>query len=126
MKIVDTDVIIWYMRGREKAASVLDNLHSVILSAVTYMEVIQGMRNKAELVALENTLTTWRVVILPINEDISNQAVKLVKQYFHSHSLLLADALIASTALHYQLSLLTANDKYYRMIPELNLEVFRL
>ena len=49
MKLVDTDVIIWYMRGNQKAADVLDNSTSIVLSAVTYMELIQGMRNKAEL-----------------------------------------------------------------------------
>jgi len=42
-----------------------------------------------------------------------------------SHSLSLADALIAATALHYQLPLLTANDKHYRMIADLNLDIFR-
>lgn len=89
------------------------------------MELVQGMRNKAELSALETALATWRATILPLNEEISNQASQLVKQYFHSHSLSLADALIAATALHYQLPLLTANDKHYRMIADLNLEKFR-
>jgi len=126
LKLVDTDVIIWYMRGNEKAADVLDNLNSIMISAVTYMELIQGMRNKAELSALETTLTTWKATIFPVNEEISDCAVSLVKQHFHSYSLMLADALIAATALHYQLPLLTGNDKHYRMITDLNLEKFRI
>lgn len=126
MKLVDTDVIIWYMRGNEKAADVLDQMNNIILSAVTYMELIQGMRNKAELSSLETTLTTWKATIFPITEEISDHAVSLVKQHFHSHSLMLADALIAATALHYQLPLLTCNDKHYRMIANLNLEIFRI
>ena len=126
MKLVDTDVIIWYMRGNEKAADVLDNMSSIIVSAVTYMELIQGMRNKAELSSLETTLTTWKATIFPITEEISDSAVSLVKQYFHSHSLMLADALIAATALHYQLPLLTGNDKHYRMIADLILEKFKI
>ncbi len=125
MKIVDTDVIIWYMRGNEKAAVILENMTNIMLSAVTYMELVQGMRNKAELSSLETTLNTWNATTIPINEDISNQASMLVKQYFHSHSVSLADALIAATALQYQLPLLTANDKHYKMIADLNLEVFR-
>ena len=68
MKLVDTDVIIWYMRGNEKAADVLDNMSSIIVSAVTYMELIQGMRNKAELSSLETTLTIWKATIFPITE----------------------------------------------------------
>ncbi len=125
MKIVDTDVIIWYMRGNDKAAVILENLTNIMLSAVTYMELVQGMRNKAELSSLETTLSTWNATTIPINEDISNQALMLVKQYFHSHSVSLADALIAATALQYQLPLLTANDKHYKMIADLNLEIFR-
>jgi predicted nucleic acid-binding protein len=59
-------------------------------------------------------------------EEISDHAVSLVKQHFHSYSLMLADALIAATALHYQLPLLTGNDKHYRMIADFNLEKFRV
>ncbi len=109
------------MKKRQKY---LDNMNNMILSAVTYMELIQGMRNKAELSSLETTLTTWKATIFPINEEISDHAVNLVKQHFHSHSLMLADALIAATALHYQLPLLTGNDKHYRIIADLNLEKF--
>jgi len=126
LKLVDTDVIIWYMRGNEKAADVLNHMDNIILSAVTYMELIQGMRNKVELSSLETTLTTWKASIFPITEDIYDHATSLVKQHFHSHSLMLADALIAATALHYQLPLLTGNDKHYRMIANLNLEKFRI
>ncbi len=73
------------MRGNQKAADVLDNSTNIVLSAVTYMELIQGMRNKAELSSLETTLTTWHAVIFQIDEDISNQAISLVKQYFHKY-----------------------------------------
>jgi predicted nucleic acid-binding protein len=87
------------MRGNEKAADVLNHMDNIILSAVTYMELIQGMRNKVELSSLETTLTTWKASIFPITEDISDHATSLVKQHFHSHSLMLADALIAATAI---------------------------
>ena len=123
--LIDTDVMIWYMRGNDKAAVILENLTNIMLSAVTYMELVQGMRNKAELSSLEATLSTWNATIVPINEDISNHASILVKQYFHSHSVSLADALVAATALQYQLPLLTANDKHYKMIADLKLEIFR-
>jgi predicted nucleic acid-binding protein len=38
---------------------------------------------------------------------------------------MLADALIAATALDSGTSLLTANDKHYRFIKDLNLTIFR-
>ncbi|MEL6761822.1 MAG: PIN domain-containing protein, partial [Myxococcota bacterium] len=47
--LVDTDVLIWYMRGNPKAARALESLPDRALSAVTYMELVEGLRNKAEL-----------------------------------------------------------------------------
>ncbi len=37
----------------------------------------------------------------------------------------LADSLIASTAITYDMKLITANDKHYRVVKDLNLQVFR-
>jgi len=36
-----------------------------------------------------------------------------------------ADALIASTATTYGLKLITANDKHYKILKDLDLEIFR-
>ena len=47
--LVDTDVLIWHLRGYAQATRRLDQLGSFTLSAVSYLEVLQGMRNKAEL-----------------------------------------------------------------------------
>ncbi len=123
--LVDSDVIIWYMRGNIIARNVLDNLDNLTISAITYMELMQGMRNKTELTALETTLINWQATVLLLNENISEIAIMLVKQFFLSHSLMLGDALIAATALNSGLPLLTANNKHYQMINELELLIFR-
>ena len=123
--LVDSDVIIWYMRGNIIARKVLDNLDNLTISAITYMELVQGMRNKSELTALETTLINWQATVLPLNENISEIAITLMKQFFLSHSLMLGDALIAGTALNSGLPLLTANNKHYQMINGLELKIFR-
>ncbi len=51
--LVDTDVLIWHLRGYPKATQRLDQLDKLTISAVTYLELLQGMRNRAELVALQ-------------------------------------------------------------------------
>ena len=43
--LVDTDVLIWNLRGNRAAAQRLDDAPGFWLSAVTYMELVQGMRN---------------------------------------------------------------------------------
>jgi len=44
--LIDTDVLIWVSRGNDKAIEVLDNIESIVISDVTYMELIQGAFNK--------------------------------------------------------------------------------
>lgn len=123
--LVDTDVIIWYMRGNEKARDCLDANPYFQISVVTYMELVQGMRNKQELRALRRALRNWNVEVIYINEEISSKAMFYVEQHYLSHSVALADALIAATAVSYGLSLLTGNDKHYRIITEVDVQKFR-
>ena len=83
------------------------------------------MRNKEEVRLLRAALREWDAPILPINEEISGKAVAYVEQYFLSHSLRLADALIGATAAVNGLALLTGNQKHYRVLPDLVLQRFR-
>jgi len=123
--LIDTDVLIWAFRGNEKASDLLDNKPGFAISIVTYMELIQGARNRAEMQLIRKTLRFWDARIEQIDEAISSRAAFLVEEYSLSHSMEMADALIASAALSMGESLLTANDKHYRFIPDLELEIFR-
>lgn len=123
--LVDTDVLIWYMRGNRRAAQALDRVEEPALSVVTYMELVQGLRSKRELQLLRATLRILSAPVLPINEVISNKAMFYLEQHFHSHALRLADALIGATAVTHGMPLLTANTKHYKVIADLSLERFR-
>ena len=125
MLLIDTDVLIWYLRGNEKAFTTIENLESFNVSVVTYMELVQGMRNKKELNNLRQALHAWNSKILYITEEISAKAMFAVEQHFLSHSMQLADALIGSTAVAHGLPLLTGNDKHYKIIKGLQLKRFR-
>jgi predicted nucleic acid-binding protein len=118
--IVDTDVLIWYMRGNKKAYNVIEDKDGFFVSVVTYIELVQGMRNKSELTELRRAFREWNAKILYINEEISSKAMFYIERHYLSHSLQLADALIASTALVNGLPILTGNDKHYKMIKELD------
>ncbi len=125
MIMVDTDVLIWFMRGNEKAQKEIEKLEGFFVSVVTYMELVQGMRNKKELTLLRSALSKWKAKIIFINEDISAKAMFLVEQHYLGNSLVLADALIASTAISNGLSLLSGNVKHYKVIKNLELESFK-
>lgn len=122
--LVDTDVLIWYLRGNERAAEALERLLQFNISVVTYKELVQGMRSKQELRVLRSTLAKWGTEVQMIDEAISTRAMIYVEQHFHSHSLRLADALIAATAVELGVPLLTANEKHYRPAADLLLENF--
>ncbi len=125
MIMVDSDVLIWYMRGNLKAQKTIEKLNGFFISVVTYMELVQGMRNKRELTLLRAALRKWNAKVLFISEDISAKAMFLVEQHYLSHSLVLADALIAATAISSGLKLLTGNAKHYKVIKNIELEKFK-
>jgi predicted nucleic acid-binding protein len=123
--LVDTDVLVWYMRGNEKAKRAIKNLTGFSISVVTYMELVQGLRNKEELNILRNSLRGWKADIIYINEEISTKAMFLVEQYYLSHSIQLADALIGATAVINGLPLLTSNTKHYKKIKNIIIKKFQ-
>ena len=123
--IIETDVLIWYMRGNKKAFDLIENLNSFQISVITYMELVQGMRNKNELNELRKALRIWNTKIIYINEDISSKAMFYVEKYSLSHSVEISDALIAATAVSDALPLLTGNDKHYKVISDLEIKIFR-
>ena len=123
--IIDTDVIIWYMKGNEKAFKVIEKSKHFFLSVVTYMELVQGMRNKSELNHLRRAIHQWGSKILYISEEISVKAMFFVEQHYLSHSIQLADALLGATAITYGLPILTGNDKHYRILKDLQIKKFR-
>jgi predicted nucleic acid-binding protein len=83
------------------------------------MELIVGCRNKAELHDLELFLRRFQV--LKITDQISDKAVDLLRQYRLSHGLLIADALIAATALEHGEPFITKNQRDFRFIAGLHL-----
>jgi predicted nucleic acid-binding protein len=122
--IIDTDVLIWELRGNTKAQKIIHENIPFNVSVVTYMEIVQGMRNKSELRSLIRQLSKWEVNIVQINKDISTRAMIYVEEYFLSNSMELADALIAATCVNTSEILLTANGKHYKHIPNMQISNF--
>jgi len=123
--LVDTDVLIWSLRGHRPAEELLQTLDGFSLSAVSYMELVQGLRSTREFRALRQALRFWPARIIALDADTSSRAVNLVEQHALSDGLRMADALIAATAMGRGESLLTANRKHYAPISGLDLRVFQ-
>jgi predicted nucleic acid-binding protein len=88
------------------------------------MELIQGMKNKSEFQTFQKQIRKWRTEIVHIDSEISARAMFYVQEYGLSHSMMMADALIAATAVRSSETLCTANGKHYRFVPLIEYESF--
>lgn len=122
--LVDTDVLIWHLRGYPQATRRLDQLPYLVISCVSYFEILQGMRNKAELQAVKQMMVQRQAQILPLTPSITERAGSLLETLSLSHGLAMGDALIAATALTHGHDVLTANTKHFRAVKSLLPEEF--
>jgi hypothetical protein len=122
--LFDTDVLIWALRGDKRAATAIDRQTAREISIVNYMELVQGARDKRDLQLLRSFIKDLGFSILPLTENIGHRASVYMEEYTLKSGLLLADALIAATAVEHQLPFCSANTKHYRQISELESRSF--
>jgi predicted nucleic acid-binding protein len=117
MWLLDTDVLICHLRGKQVARDWLVEARSadnLCASVVTVVELIGGMRaaEKAPVLRLVSSLQ-----ILPVTETIARRAGELMRIYRASHQgVSIADYLIAATADIEGADLATLNVKHYPML----------
>lgn len=120
--LIDTDVLIDVAKGNQAAIHYLDLLpEDWSVSVVTAMELVVGARDKREMGKVDQFLADIHMV--PLNPTVGAKAYELLKRFAKSHGLRIFDALIAAAAIEEGKTLVTRNEKHFRMIPELRLEV---
>lgn len=81
------------------------------------MELLQGMRNKAELTQAKKKIRYFDVV--EINVEISKLATQFIEEFNLSHGLQIPDAIIGATAVILQTPLYTYNTKDFKFLPSI-------
>jgi predicted nucleic acid-binding protein len=115
--LLDTDVLIDYLRGQEAAIEYLETLFEpLLISVVTVAELYAGVRDGAEMTALEDFIKAFEIVRL--DEDIAIKGGLYRRDYRKSHDTGLADALIAATAEIRGAALVTLNKKHFPMLAD--------
>ena len=113
--LVDTDVLIDFLRGNDKAISFIDELSPrIILSPIVIAELYAGVKGTNELTVLDNFVSIFRVV--PIDSEIAKAGGLYKRDFGKSHRVGLADAILAATADKENAELKTLNVKHYPMI----------
>jgi predicted nucleic acid-binding protein len=123
--LFDTDVLIWYFWGRSKAAKVIEGDPAPVISAISYMELVQGARDKRELKTIASFFAEMGIPVLPLTENIGHRATIYLEEHALKDGMAMADALIAATAMESGLVLCTGNSKHFKVIKDLTLDVFR-
>jgi hypothetical protein len=113
--LLDTDVLIDYLRGREESVAYVEGLTAQLyISSVTVAELYAGVREGAERVKLDAFIGAFAIV--PVEREIAVKGGLYRRDFGKSHNVGLADALIAATAERKQATLVTLNKKHFPML----------
>ena len=117
VKVVDTDVLIDFLRGVPPAVDfVTRHADAIVISSIAVTELYAGVRMH-ERETLDTFLTLFHIV--PVNHELALVAGLLRRDYGPSHGLALADAVIAATAQQHDAELVTLNVRHFPMFPDL-------
>jgi predicted nucleic acid-binding protein len=78
MILIDSDVLIWLMRGHAGARARLTRINPWRISTITYLELAQGCRSKDELQRAKRGLALPQTQILSLTPGISERAMALI------------------------------------------------
>ena len=116
----DTNVIIYYLKGDERAVATVENILDnapIYVSTMTELELFSSPHSTPEhLHIIESLLAV--VSIIPVESRIARLAGSLRAQ----SSLKSPDAAIAATALFTGTTLVTRNVKDFKRVPQLSVQ----
>ena len=122
--LFDADVLIWLLRRNPNAIETIDRTNDRALSVVTFMDLLQGARDKQEVRAIKDLLADEGFRMMPLSENIGHRAAIYIEEFGLRTRLSVSDALLAATAVENQLPLCTANQRHFKVIPVLQLKPF--
>lgn len=116
--LIDSDVLINYSKGIEADLNFIENNYKTsFISFISFAEVIQGARNKNDLKNLKSLLAPLEIIYIEV--EIQNLSLMLLEEFNLKQGLILFDSLIAASALFYELTLVTYNNKQFKNIIDL-------
>jgi predicted nucleic acid-binding protein len=124
--LIDSDFTADYLDGYRRAVQVIDPLRSdgIAISLVTYGEIYEGIFGTADPKAAELVFQAWlrSVEVLPLTRPIMRRFAGIRADLRRQGNLIAdSDLMIAATALHHNLTLVTRNRRHFARVPNLTL-----
>ena len=121
MVLCDTNIFIHAFNSDADTLEQLKliELQNVVLSAITVMELYQGMGNKTELARMKKNIKYYDVI--EVDQNTSALATNLIENYRLSYGLQIPDAIIGASAVVHQIPLFTYNQKDFSFVPNIQL-----
>ncbi len=121
--LVDTDVIINYLKGMGKSKDflmkIIDGKAVGFFSVITEAELLSGAKEKEDEEDIYDVLDLMEAV--EVKREIAASAGRLRRKYA-AYNTKLPDAIIAATAKEKRLILATANENHFKIFYEIEKE----
>jgi len=120
--IVDSSIVIDYLRGRRVAQEFLDGLRvrdELATHVVVVAEVPAGARNLQELIEIDRAVKVFRMV--PIGAEDSFASLELYKRHRLRDGVGWLDCLIAATCVRMSLPIATLNERHFQVFEGLRM-----
>ena len=112
---VDSDILIWHLRGEPKALNLLQNLRDH-----EKMELWTGAMQRSEVIFFMRPVETEPTLLFlsqfktaPVDQSIVDRAGELYRRWNPSHGMDVNDAILAATVIQAGGVIYTLNTKHY-------------
>ena len=112
--LLDSDVLIWLLRGRPQTIQRIESLEGPFcVSVISRAEIWAGAKDSDQRQIEE---MFFSLTVYSVDESVADLAGQFLRQYRkRNQSIQLADAFIAATAVKHSLTLFTYNVSHFSM-----------
>jgi tRNA(fMet)-specific endonuclease VapC len=124
--LADTDLVADYLNGQQAAVTLLTGLLSsgLAISLVTYGEIYDGIYGGSNPRAAEQAFRQFlrSVRVIPLNRAIVREFAR-IRRLLRRQGMRIGDndIMIAATALHHNLQVVTRNSRHFGRVPGLKI-----
>ncbi|MDY6903287.1 MAG: PIN domain-containing protein [Thermodesulfobacteriota bacterium] len=120
---IDSDILIWHLRGEQKAKNLLIQLrdeehYELYTGAVQRAEVVFFMKPEEE---KDTALFLSQIKTQAVDQEIVDNAAVLYRKWNPGHGVDVNDAILAATVIHTGGRIYTLNTRHFPM-PEINIQ----